>query len=117
MVTAKGTYLDDESAGFTVNNGAFDCYIGYQRYYQQDEKTPREIKYYNAKGVLRFDDTWTTDGSPSDKYDYSEKGVITSHRFYSKNNLQFYDEYDTSGKMTVRKTFDEKGNMIDSRKQ
>jgi hypothetical protein len=117
MVTAKGTYLDDESAGFTVNNGAFDSYIGYQRYYQQDGKTPREIKYYNAKGVLRFDDTWTTDGAPSDKYDYSEKGIITSHRFYFKNNLQFYDEYDTSGKMTVRKTFDEKGNMIDSRKQ
>jgi hypothetical protein len=117
MVTAKGTYLDDESAGFTVNNGAFDSYIGYQRYYQQDGKTPREIKYYNAKGVLRFDDTWTTDGAPSDKYDYSEKGIITSHRFYSKNNLQFYDEYDSSGKMTVRETFDEKGNMIDSRKQ
>lgn len=116
IVVVKGTYLDDESTGFTGSSGARDCYIGYTRNYQDDGRTPREVRYYNAKGVLRFDDEYTVDGAISSKYDYSENGVLTSHRFYAQNILSFYEVYDSAEKVVRRDSFDEKGNLIDSRK-
>jgi hypothetical protein len=116
IVIVKGTYLDDESAGFSDKTPWSDAYIGYWRNYQPDGRTLREVKYYNAHGVIRFDDTWYDDGTPLNKFDFSENGVTTSHRFYVHKILSLYEVYDSADKMVRRDSFDDKGNLIDSRK-